>query len=283
MNELLKRLCLAGAAGIVWLLVAAAAWASPYSAISERNVFGLKDPPPATPTNPEPEPEPPPNVKITGITTIMGVQRALVKVQAPAKPPAPAKDESYIMVAGGPAQGGVEVLEIQDSADLKDVKVKIRQAGKESWLNLEKDAPKAAAAAAPPGANPAQVAAAQAAAQKLAAARAAAGGVPPPVIPTRPVRTAQPGVPGVPGANPGLATTTMPRTRVFQAREQVGNMTPEEQIILIEANRLNTIQEQAEGLVPPPPATELTPPELDPTVPAEQDPMNQAPIPGLPQ
>ncbi len=200
MNDLLKRSWLGCVAGTLCLLVAAAASASPYSVVAERNVFGLKEPPPATPTEPVPEPEPPPNIKVTGITTIMGVQRALVKVQTPAKPPQPAKDESYIMVAGGPAQGGVEVLEIQDNADIKDVKVKIRQGGKESWLNLEKDAPKAVAAAAPPGANPAQVAAAQAAAQKLAAARAAAGGVPPPVIPIRPVRAAQPGVPG--GAEP---------------------------------------------------------------------------------
>jgi hypothetical protein len=50
-------------------------------------------------------------------------------------------------------------------------------------------------------------------------------------------------------------------------------MTPEEQIILIEANRLNTLEEQASGLMPPPPPTELTPPELNPTVEPEPDPL----------
>ncbi len=276
---------MAGCAGLLCLLVAFAAGASPYSVVAERNIFGLKDPPP--PPSTEPEPEPPPNLKLTGITTIMGVPRALMKVQVPAKPPQPAKDESYIMVAGGPAQAGVEVLEINDSMDLKDVKVKVRQAGKEFWLTLEKSAaPKAGpVAAAPPGANPAQVAAAQAAAQKLAAARASAsGGVPPPglpgtAIPARPVRTAEAGGPGAPGAaGTGLQAAAPQVNRTHVARNY--GLTREEQVILIEANREMTIEDVALGNMPPLPPTELTRPELDPTVPPETTPENPMLPPG---
>jgi len=273
--------------------VAPGAWANPYSAVAERNIFGLKDPPPP-PAEPEPEPEPPPNVKVVGITTLMGIPRALVKVQVPAKPQQPAKEDSYIMVAGGPAQGGVEVLEIKDSNDLKDVKVKIRVGGKESWMALDKDTPKAApAVAAAAGGNPAQVAAAQAAAQKLAAARAAAAAANPGAnpgngIPTRPVRTAQGGpanamgyAGGVPGYTPGAALQTGTTQQKRQAMVHDYGLSREEQVILIEANREMTIEDVALGDMPPLPPTEMTPPELDPTAPPEMDPMDPN-APGIP-
>jgi len=146
---------------------------SPYTAIGERNVFGLKDPPaPEVVVEEKPE-EPPPNIKVTGITTISGIPRALLKVQIPAKAPEPAREESYILIAGGLGQQGIEVLEIDQAyGEAKEIRVKVRQAGKESWLGLEKDTVRAAAAP-PPGAAAPQVAAAQAAAHQLAAARAA--------------------------------------------------------------------------------------------------------------
>src|SRR4051812_47174959 len=73
---------------------------NPYHAIVERNVFDLKPPPPPTPpvtvTN-----TPPPNVKLTGITTILGNKRALFMVQEASVPGKPAnKEESYILTEG---------------------------------------------------------------------------------------------------------------------------------------------------------------------------------------
>jgi hypothetical protein len=245
--------------------------ANPYTAIGERNIFGLKDPPLPEPPTPEKEPEPPPNVKVTGIVTLNGIARALVRVTSPAKPPKPVQDKTYILVPGE-ERDGIRVLQIdEEHGPKKEIQVKLRYASKESWLALEKDTPRAAPPPAP-GKTPAQVTTAQAAAQKLAAARAAAaGGRTQPVNPTaglvRPVRT---GTPGVPAASGGLQSAGQ-RNRFFQAKDQVGDLTREEQIILIEANRLNTLEDQAAGLVPPPPPTELTPPELDPTTPPEPD------------
>jgi len=253
------------------LLATPAGTDNPYALIGERNLFKLTDPPDPTPPPVEVPEEPPPNVKFTGYTTLMGKKRGLFKVQVPAAPPTPAKVESYILAVGAPGEGGIEVLDI----DTENEKALVRIKGKSDWLPLEKDTLIAAAPAAAPAVNPAQAAAIAAAQQKMAAAQAAAGGAAPtglPNVPQRNVRT-----PGTAGGVPGAAATgglglgqgARRQNRVFQAADQVGNISPEEQIIMIEANRLATLEEQAAGLVPPPPATELTPPEIDPTVPPQ--------------
>jgi len=95
-----------------------------YSSIWLRNVFDLKPilPPPPIDTKP---PEPPPNVKLQGITTILGDKRALFTVQVsggPGKPPA--KEESY-MLSEGQRQGSLEVLEINPKA--RTVKIKVEE------------------------------------------------------------------------------------------------------------------------------------------------------------
>jgi hypothetical protein len=278
------------------LVAALTAGANPYSVIGDRNIFGLTDPPVAAPPPVEEEPKILPGVRITGITTLMGIERALVKLSIPADPKTktPASEESYILVAGGPAQGGVEVLEIQDDPDPAEVKIKVRQGGEESWLSLEKD--KVAAARAPAPAPTAKtVAAANAspaqklAMQRAAATRARAGGVTRPTgtsqpggmpsslatggLPNRNVRTAQGGVPGTPGYGTGVSATQRPnRSRV--SRDY--GLTPEEQVILIEANRETTILETTLGAMPPLPPTPLTPPDLDPTTPPQADPINDA-------
>lgn len=280
MNDSFARLyaAMVGVLALQGVVLELHASANPYADIGVRNIFGLKDPPPAVAPETPKEPDPPPNIKVTGITTVMNIPRALLKVQIPAKPPEPAREESYILVAGGIPQGGIQVLEIdQAHGDAKDMRVKVKYADKESWLPLEKDTAKAAAAP-PPAAPPiAQGAAAQAAAQKLAAARAMAAArnrtaSPAGGIPTRPVRTQGTSTPGnALGVTAETGSVAQQRSRFFNARDQVGDLTPEQQIILIEANRLNTLEDQASGLVPPPPPTELTPPELDPTVPPEPD------------
>src|SRR5712672_1994045 len=71
---------------------------NPYSGIVDRNVFGLKDAPPPPPP-PDNKP-PPPKITLTGITTIFGNKRALMKAPVaakatePGKPPEPAHDQT---------------------------------------------------------------------------------------------------------------------------------------------------------------------------------------------
>jgi hypothetical protein len=257
-------------------LAALAATDNPYSLIGERNLFRLTDPPDPTPPPVEVPEEPPPNVKFTGYTTLMNKTRGLFKVQVPAAPPTPAKVESYILAVGGPGEGGIEVLAI----DKENEKAQVRIKGKESWLPLEKDTLIAAAAApapvVPPGASPAQAAAIAAVQQKLAAAQAARGGAPPtavPGIPQRNVRTPGIATAGVTGSGGlGLAANRANRGRVSPSH----GLSPEEQVILIEANRMT-----APDGMPPLPPTPMTPPELDPTTPP--DPTLDELMRGLPQ
>ena len=124
---------------------------SPYQAILVRNVFGLRP----APTAPPPEVKTPdaPKITPTGITTILGNKRALFKVQHPARPPEPAKEQSYIL-AEGQREGQIEVVAI----DEKTGSIKFNNYGKEITLTLEKDGAKVPStpptAAPPPGSIP---------------------------------------------------------------------------------------------------------------------------------
>ena len=108
--------CIAGAF-MLWTAangLAVQASGSPYQGIVDRNVFGLKPPPPPTP--PEDQNKvPPPNIKLQGITTLLGNKRALMKVMMPAKPGVKAEEQSFIL-AQGQRDGDIEVLEIDDKA-----------------------------------------------------------------------------------------------------------------------------------------------------------------------
>jgi hypothetical protein len=107
---------------------------NPFSAIVERNVFALKDPPPPPQLEVKTN-TPPPNIRLTGITTIFGTsnKRALFMVQEIGIPGKPAsKEESYILTEGQ-RQGAIEVLEI----DEKKNSVKIKNDGNEAVLTLD--------------------------------------------------------------------------------------------------------------------------------------------------
>ncbi|HZQ48078.1 MAG TPA: hypothetical protein VFC07_13760 [Verrucomicrobiae bacterium] len=105
---------------------------TPYSAIVDRNVFDLKDPPPP-PKDLPPTNAPPPNVTLTGIMSMFGKKQALFMVQKTASPgKAPDAAASYIMCEGQ-RQEGLEVLEI----DQKGAKVKIKNDGIVSTLTFE--------------------------------------------------------------------------------------------------------------------------------------------------
>ena len=122
--------------------------ATPYQAIVERNVFGLK--PPTPPPDPEANKPPPPKILLQGITTLLGNKRALLKVSVPAKPPEPAK-EIPLVLAEGQRDGEIEVLAIDENART----VKVNDYGTVVDLNFESNGVKIAASpvpAAPPNA-----------------------------------------------------------------------------------------------------------------------------------
>ena len=101
---------------------------NPYQEIVERNVFGLKAPPP--PPSIEAV-KPPPKLFLTGITTILGNKRALMKAQAPAKPGQPPAYQDYIL-SEGQQEGDIKVLAIDEKAGT----VKVDSAGTIATLSF---------------------------------------------------------------------------------------------------------------------------------------------------
>ena len=102
-----------------------------YRVIPARNVFNLhaQEPPPRTN---EPPPPPSPNVKLTGITSMLGVKRAFFMVSPPAQPGKPPGTEQSFIIQEGQSQGGIDVLQVNEKA----ATVKIRNAGTETVLAL---------------------------------------------------------------------------------------------------------------------------------------------------
>ncbi|MGD0615448.1 MAG: hypothetical protein ABSA69_08435 [Verrucomicrobiota bacterium] len=105
---------------------------NPYQGIIDRNVFDLK--PPVDPATLVPPAAPPPKITLTGFTTILGNKRVLFKVQLPPTPPAPAKEESYILTEGQ-RDGDIEVLEIDNTAGI----AKFNNHGTIQTLDLAED------------------------------------------------------------------------------------------------------------------------------------------------
>ncbi len=166
---------------------------NPYQSIVDRNVFSLKPPaPPADPT----EVNKPTVVKITltGITTILGNKRVLMKTAPPPGKPGegPKSEQSYILTEGQ-REGDIEVIEI----DEKGGSVKVNNGGTLQTLTFEKDGAKLPATVAPTGAP----------------------GVPgSPVIPGLPVTRPGGAVPSAPGAMPSFQLPTrVPRLPVTGA------------------------------------------------------------------
>jgi hypothetical protein len=113
---------------------------NPYRFICERNVFGLRPvPPPVALIRPSP---PLPKVILTGITTILGDKRALLKVQFPPQPPKPAKEQCFIL-AEGQSEGPIKVLEVNE----KTSRVKVENSGTVVDITFEKPPPRPTAAA----------------------------------------------------------------------------------------------------------------------------------------
>jgi hypothetical protein len=260
---------------------------NPYKGIVERNLFGLKDPPP--PPDPAEVNKPQPSkIILTGITDILGRKQALMKIPAaPAKPGETPKGEQSFILTVGQREGDIEVLEIDPVAGM----VKVRNAGVVEELNFEKNGPKLAGTPAPgapaaPGVPgipmPPPVATASASPSATPASLApgttfTAAGLR--SIPTRSVRTsgsasqpAQPaygaaygattyGAPAAVGATAGapaagtlnagslLAPVSTPKLQPNWPPERV--MTPEEHDILVEAQRLEKANDPNWPPLPP--------------------------------
>ena len=242
---------------------AQAASSNPFQGIIDRNVFGLKPPP--GPPDPDANKPPPPKITPTGITTLLG-KRALFKVQMPAKPPKPAGEESF-MLGEGQREGEIEVLEIDEKAGT----IKFNNYGTVVTLSLDKDGAKLPNT--PPMAVPVP---APVQAGFGGVNPAAPGGQPMPggaavttigspagnlkSIPTRTLR-----LPNASGGNPGYVPAQTPiqgdqNVQGVQPQSAaLSNLTPEEQMIIIEAQRehAKSTANPVSRILPP---TPLSPP-----------------------
>ena len=206
-----------------------------YRAIPERNAFGLK--PREQAVTQEPLPKPLRKIILTGITTIGGYKRALMKAEPlPGAGHQGEKEESMILTEGQ-REGEIEVQQIDEYSG----KVTVNNSGTVMTLSFEKDGQKrpGPAPALPPG-IPAP----------------AAAGIPPAPLPTAsstPTGRIVPGRRGWPTATaaaparppipaPGAATIAPPATFDTTTGQPLpADLTPEERAIVLE------LQQQAAG------------------------------------
>jgi hypothetical protein len=210
---------------------------NPYSQIVVRNPFGL-NPPPAVDPNAA-SANPPPKITPNGIMTILGQLQVLFKVTEPAAPGKPAADQSYILTEGE-AQDDIEVTKIDDKACI----VTFNNHGTVQELPLA----------------------------SAAATSAAGNGA---MNPNSPNRFGPNGANGSnpfngggnfgghnpaanPGGNPNNAANNASPSGTAPAHSTF-SMTPEEQVIMIEAQR-QQYQNEGDPTARIMPTTELTPP-----------------------
>ena len=121
---------------------------NPYSAIVERNSFGLKPAPnPADLVKPPPPPVSA-DIKLQGIATILGRNQVLMKVKLPARPPEPAREQALVL-SEGQRDGEVEVLEINPA----EGSVKVKNGSEVLALNMRDHGEKPTPGAAVRGSN----------------------------------------------------------------------------------------------------------------------------------
>jgi hypothetical protein len=247
-----------------------------YERIRERNAFGLK--PRETPATQEPPRQPLRKVILTGVTTLGGYKRALLKIE-PLPGKAGEKEESVILTEGQ-REGDIEVVQI----DERDGKVTLNNSGEVETITFEKEPPKL------PGGRTAQLPGIPTPSTAV---------VPPPALPATPTPTGRPfsrqprwpmNTTAVPATPPAPVDTSNPPTPTVpaptnQSQPAAQELTPEEQAIIA------AIQQQSAGSNPVPPNTIVpanpgaTAPALSPpgfkqpqtTTPADSG-VNQQPI-----
>ncbi len=122
--------------------------ANRYHAIPERNVFGLK--PADKQAAPAVQAAPLPKIILTGITTILGNKRALLKELPPVTKPGEHPQEIPMILTEGQREGDVEVLQIDELAG----SVHLNNSGTLMTVTFEKDGPKPSNGPAPTNATP---------------------------------------------------------------------------------------------------------------------------------
>ncbi len=237
--------------------VSPVAWAvpaNPYNTVVTRNIFGLVP----IPTNPPVDPTPiEPPIKITpnGIMSIFGKVQVLFKTPGKAKAGQPAKEESYVMSAGE-RQDEIEVVSINE----KEGKVTFNNHGVTQELALVAAANvPAPVISGPAGALPGMAAPGMAVPGGMVPMP---GGVNNAVGGGRFGRSTR-------GKNVTSSEDLAAASANFGGNGGLGaagvgnnsaqNLSPEAQVIMIEANRAATQQAVNQGLMPPLPPTVLTP------------------------
>lgn len=86
---------------------------TPYASIVARNMFGLLPIPVHNPADDQPPADPPPKITPNGIMKLFGKYQALFKVANKPKPGQPAKEDSYVL-AEGEMQDDIEVVKINN-------------------------------------------------------------------------------------------------------------------------------------------------------------------------
>lgn len=202
-----------------------------YQNISDRNVFGLR-PPPVQPTATNATPALS-KITLTGITTILGNKRALMKVAPKGMKPGDPKELSMILTEGQ-REGEIEVLQIDETRG----SVKVNNSGTEILLTFEKDGSKLPASPGPQPVPPPMP-------TPLPAAAGVRNPYTPatrPALPGLPTRTARiPGAGGLTGAAAapigGAPTPTGATSTPAQSTLADQDLTAEEQAIIVELQR----------------------------------------------
>jgi hypothetical protein len=218
----------------------AAGSSDPYATIVARNIFGLVPVPPPPPP-PVPPADPPPKITANGIMNVFGELEALFKVSFPAKGSTPAKDQSY-MLSQGQRQDDIEVVKIDEPNGTitfdnngTTQEIPLVPAGKGS------------------GSGP-----------------AASGSPQPGYSPSIPPGSFGRPVPG-PGNGPGNNNNNNTYNNTPAGNPQIyqpppSEFTPEQNAVLIEANREAAYEQQQKGQTP------NIPPEMFPTTPLTMPP-----------
>lgn len=237
--------------------------ANPYLGIVDRNVFALKPAPPPPPP-PGPPEAPPQKIVLTGIVNAFNKKQVFFKTPMSAKPGEAPKETSF-MLSEGERAGEIEVLEINEKAGT----IRVKNHNLEQSLSLKNDGMKPTGAAGGGAAGLPAVPGLGVPGVGVPGMGAGRGGVAAPSltpVPTlggsgaasiqRPLRaTPQPGL-GVPQGY-GAPAVSAPSGAKLPDPQQA--MTPEEQIVLMEINRVRTKEAVARGDMPPLPETPFTP------------------------
>ena len=211
---------------------------NPYAAIKARNAFNLLPQPAADAADAAPYAGPAARITPNGLMTLFGAPQVLIKVATPVGSGQPPQVQSYVMSEGDQADG-ISVTRIDQSAHL----ITFDNHGTVQTIPL---ADAGASGSPAPDSTPAPVN--------------------PPTEQAGPTQVAQQGIPttegGYAAASVPVDPTVNPATSgADSALNDPNRLTPEAQVILIEAQR-QRLQQQGD------PAAVLMPPtEITPTVP----------------